>query len=822
MTEPTTTLWLRWSWRDLRKRWLLVLAIALIIAVGTGANAGLGSTAAWRRQSNDESFALLAMHDLRVSLAQGATLDAGALDAAARSIPHAAELAATEERLVGVTEVDASSGGDTVLVPGELVGLDVGAGELSVDRVHVFDGRSLTQADDGQPVGVLEHQFADHYHLPPTGAVRLSGGTVLSYVGVGTSPQHFIVTSRSMSVFAQAGLAVLFVPLSTAQELLGQPDQVNEIALTLVPGADRDLVQAELQAALDTLASGADGGTSGATITVREDEPAYRMLYEDIEGDQQFWNIIAALIFAGATFAAFNLITRIVEAQRREIGIGMALGLRSRRLAIRPVLIGVQIAVAGAIGGLAVGLLLDVWLQSVFQSVLPLPVFRAPFQPGVFARAAAVGFALPLVATIIPVWRAVRVEPVDAIRAGHLAARRGAGRSRMSWLRLPGRSYWRMPFRNLVRTPRRTALTALAIGAAITTMVFTIGLIDSFVRTMDDTEAELTHGAPARTAVELETFLPVAAPEVAAIAASPLVATAEPGLRLFGSIDARDQQVDLIIDLLDFRTAGWTPTVSEGSVDAVLDGGLVLSRKAADDLDVRVGETVRLHHPERVGFTYRMVDTDVPVAAIHPSPMRFTAYFDLSRAALFGMQGITNLVQITPAAGVTDEELLRGVFALPGVGSVQSVTAASKLFKDALAEYFGILRVAELLVLVLALLIAFNATSISVDERSREHATMQAFGLRPRSVLALVTVETVVVGVLGTIMGVAAGRGLLGWMTDSQMDQTVPDVGVIPYVSPATLVTAVALGVGAVAIAPIFTARRVSRVDIPSTLRVIE
>lgn len=820
MASPTTArLWLRWSWRDLRQRWLLVVAIALIIALGTGAYAGLGSTAAWRRQSNDESFALLHVHDLRVTLAQGAVVATGQLDQAILGIPHASWITATEERLSGVTEVDASSGDATVLVPGEVVGIDVTQGDLSVDGIHVFEGRGLTAADDGQLVGVLEHQFASYYDLPPSGSLHLSGGASLDYVGVGTSPQQFVVTSRSVSVFAQAGLAVLYLPLTTAQGLLGQPGQVNEAVLTLTPDADRDMVMQEIASALQ----GGDGTTTaGATITVREDEPAYRMLYEDIEGDQRFWNIIAALIFAGATFAAFNLITRIVEAQRREIGIGMALGLPSSRLAIRPMLIGVQIAVAGAVAGLAVGLLLDVWLQSVFQTVLPLPVFRAPFQPAMFARAAAIGFVLPLVATIIPVWRAVRVEPVDAIRTGHLAARTGGGRARMGWLRLPGRSYWRIPVRNLLRTPRRTAITALAIGASITTMVFTIGLIDSFVRTMDDTEAELTRGATSRSEVELETFLPVGAPQVAGIAAVPEVSSVEAGLRLFGTMGTGEDEVDLIIDLLDFRTARWTPTLTQGDVDQVLGGGIVLSRKAADDLGLSIGDMVTLNHPQREGLSYRMVDSTVTVAAVHPSPMRFSAYFDLGQAELFGLTGLTNLVQVTAADGVTDAELQRAVFGLPGVGSVQSVTAGTTLFKDALAEYFGVLRVAELIVLALALLIAFNATSISVDERAREHATMQAFGLRSRTVLALVTVETVLVGALGTGIGIIVGRGLLGWMTDTQMDQTVPDVGVVPYVSAGTLVIALLLGIGAVAIAPLFTARRVRGVDIPSTLRVVE
>ena len=40
--------------------------------------------------------------------------------------------------------------------------------------------------------------------------------------------------------------------------------------------------------------------------------------------------MFAILMLAGATFAAFNLTTRIVESQRRQVGIGLALGLPAR------------------------------------------------------------------------------------------------------------------------------------------------------------------------------------------------------------------------------------------------------------------------------------------------------------------------------------------------------------------------------------------------------------------------------------------------------------------------------------------------------------
>src|SRR5215469_17263835 len=98
-------LWLRWSWRDLRARWAQVFGLALAIALGTGTYAALLSTSAWRTQSNDASFALLHVHDLRVALSAGSAVPEGSLLAMTRRVPHAADVAGARERLIVPTQV---------------------------------------------------------------------------------------------------------------------------------------------------------------------------------------------------------------------------------------------------------------------------------------------------------------------------------------------------------------------------------------------------------------------------------------------------------------------------------------------------------------------------------------------------------------------------------------------------------------------------------------------------------------------------------------------------------------------------------------------
>jgi putative ABC transport system permease protein len=50
----------------------------------------------------------------------------------------------------------------------------------------------------------------------------------------------------------------------------------------------------------------------------------------------------------------------------------------------------------------------------------------------------------------------------------------------------------------------------------------------------------------------------------------------------------------------------------------------------------------------------------------------------------------------------------------------------------------------------------------------------------------------------------------------------LPDLEAVVTLAPASIVAAALVGIGAVALAPLLTARRLRRMDIPSTLRVVE
>jgi putative ABC transport system permease protein len=231
---------------------------------------------------------------------------------------------------------------------------------------------------------------------------------------------------------------------------------------------------------------------------------------------------------------------------------------------------------------------------------------------------------------------------------------------------------------------------------------------------------------------------------------------------------------------------------------------------------------VTLEHPAQRNGGFVTLRSRMDVAAVHPGPFRFNAYIDRSQLAEFGVPGLVNGLYVLPAPGRSMADVERELFGQDGVASVQPVATSSKIVQDSLDEFTAVFRVLELFILLLAILIAYNATSINADERARERATLFAFGLPLRRVVTLEVAEGVLIGALGTAFGVGAGLLVVRWVVTSTMRTTMPDMGLDVAISAGTVVTAIALGVLAVAIAPLLTVRRLRRMDIPGTLRVVE
>ena len=766
----------------------------------------------WRALSNDASYEAANTFDMRVSLGAGAFAERGAMLAAMNDVASS-YVSDAEERLILPAQVSVDADSGAVLVSGRIVGVDLREGGPRVNALHPAIGRGLTAADAGQDVIVLERNFAKFYDLPAEGEAVLSGGAPVSYVGHALSPEYFLVIPPEGGLLGQANFAAAFTSIETAQRLAGADGRVNDLVMTLAPASDADAVARALEGRFAEM---------GGEVSRRMDDPSIRLMVEDVEGDRQFNTVLAAVVFGGAALAAFNLAGRVVDAQRREIGVGMALGVPTPLIALRPLMFSAQVALLGVAFGLILGIAIARALGAYLTDFLPLPDWRTPFQIGPFAIAAAAGFAVPFIATLAPVWAGTRVAPIDAIRTGHLAARSGGLAWILSKMKIPGGALAQIPFRSVARSPRRTLLTCVAVGAVVAVMVAMFGLLNSFTDALARIEAETAGDSPNRVEMTFGALHREDSAVVQSVVGAETAARAEVGIRVGAALAANGAEFPVLLQLSDWDGGLWSPSVLDGSLDSRAPG-IAISKTAADALGAGVGDLATIRHPAANaagGFGLR--ETELPIIAVHAHPMRTNVHADIGGRAALGLDGLANFVQALPAPGASVDDLKREAFALPGVGSVQKATVASEALGDQFEQYTGILAFIVAAVAVLAMLIAYNTASIGMDERRREHATMFAFGVRVRAVLGMAMLESAVLGVISTLFGLGGGWLLLRWIVESLMPRTFPEMGVEIVLTPAALAIVAAVGVASTALAPALAARRLVRMDTPSTLRVME
>jgi putative ABC transport system permease protein len=217
-----------------------------------------------------------------------------------------------------------------------------------------------------------------------------------------------------------------------------------------------------------------------------------------------------------------------------------------------------------------------------------------------------------------------------------------------------------------------------------------------------------------------------------------------------------------------------------------------------------------------------MATTTVRVGAIHPDPIRSLAYLDRRYAARFGMDALTNIVQVVPTEGFDRTDLQHALFGVPGVSSAQPVARLGEVFDDVLDRFTGFLVLTAGAVLALGVLIGLNTTRIGVEERRREHATMLAFGVPLWRVTVGVVVEAAIIGVGATAVGLTAGYLTLRWILDALAERTLPDIGVVLHVGGTTVSMAAVVGVVALTLSPLLLVPRIARMDLSDTLRLME
>jgi putative ABC transport system permease protein len=266
-------------------------------------------------------------------------------------------------------------------------------------RYRLAEGRWFSAGEEkaGERVAVIERNLAQIAGLGVGDRITLTtaaGGSRFRIVGIATNQQ-------------EDGTA-LYVPLTTVRTLLGRPSGASAYWVR-TETRDHALVDRTTSRLEDRLAALGHETTSEIRyIAERNEVAANRSLTTTIA---LLGFVIVAMSIAGLA----NAITTNVLERTREIGILRCIGARARDVRRIFTAEGIALAIAGWLLGVPLGYVLNhVFVRLVWEVV----EVRVPalFPPANLLIALAGTIGLALLVLFLPVRRAVRFRPGDALR----------------------------------------------------------------------------------------------------------------------------------------------------------------------------------------------------------------------------------------------------------------------------------------------------------------------------------------------------------------------------------------------------------------------
>ncbi len=639
--------------------------------------------------------------------------------------------------------------------------------------------------------------------------------------------------------------------LPTAQVALGKEGVVDEVDVRGDDGVGASELRDRVAAALPAGAEALTGRQLAADST------------DSVKQSLGIFTTVL-LVFAGVallvgSFVIWNTFNVLVAQRRREVALLRAVGARRDQVLGGVLVEAVVIGLVSSALGLLAGIGLATGIRSLLAAAgIEIPTTTPTLEPRTVVVGLAVGLGVTCVAAVLPAWTASHVSPMEALRV-EVPTGRGSGRVRhaLGWFLLlagttmlvvcavvgdarwwtvvaclttfvglvavgpmlaramaravdHGRrgSGWRMAARNIGRSSRRAAATALALTIGLMVVVAmavtAASLKDSVSQAVSGGNRSDLILQPAGTGLGLS-------PKVADLLRTRDDVADVVELREWAArVDGKDTLVTGLgtAGLADVIDLG----VESGSLDALRPGRILVGTRQADDLGVGPGDPVVVTFPETGPRTFTVAGTFSKGSLINAS---YVVTLDDFEANVVSTMDGAVLMTMAPGTdpGGAKKTIQEALADYPDVEVMTpaDVTASAQASVD---QLLGIVTALLLLAVVVGVLGLVNTLALSVDERTRELAMLRAVGATRRQVRTVVRRESVLMSLLGAVTGIVLGVGFGVALARALVAEGITTVTLPWGMLAVYFVVATAVGV----LAALGPARRASKVDVLRSL----
>lgn len=785
------------AWRDMLAHKGQFAALIVLVSLGITSFVTFQNSYYDLRQSLDYAYERLRFSDATASVDKAPFSVARRLE----SVPGI-----DAARVRTVRDVGLERGRDDDRATARLVSIANDPGTVTVNDLYIEQGRYPAPGSRDEVVLHTKYSVDTGAALGDTLTLRIEGQRkTVRVVGLGTDPENLYPLRGEGDLPSPGDFAVVYVPERAIESLLGTRGSGNHVAVrapTMRPERLADLLEDELE-------------PYGFTETIlRADQASFSALEGEVAQNRVMARTLPVLVLAISAMSLFIALSRLVTAQRGEIGLAKAMGYSDGQLMMHYLSYALIIGAGGSVLGVGLGLLGARGMGGTYTGLLGLPFLQSGFYPGVVAVALAIAGTSCVIAALVPALNSARLAPAIAMHADpnrSLAGGKIPLVERALGPLMPQSFTFRVPLRNIFRARRRSLYTVLGIAFAMVLSVATVAMFDSMDFLLEDTFEKVERWD---IAAVFET--PQGDARASQIGRISGVERVQPALVLPVTLKANDRKESVSLTAMrpDADFHGFTDPVGASPADALQANQLVLAASTAQSLGVGTGSLVEVDSP-LVDKTVRM-----RVGSLSEETLGQPAFtsFEAARQLAGPLAGRYNAfyLEVDPTAA---ENIQDQLFDMPGAASVQVKDGLVERLKT-LMELFNVFGVVLLgFGSALAFVVVFTTFTANVTERTREIATMRTIGEDNVRLTVMITLENLLIAIAALPLGIWLGVQA----TDAMFASFSTDAYTIrAYIYPDSVARICALMLVVILLSEIPPVRRIFRLDLAEATKVME
>lgn len=483
----------------------------------------------------------------------------------------------------------------------------------------------------------------------------------------------------------------------------------------------------------------------------RDDIRDYASYIENSNSIVKLSNVFPVIFYGISILISLLSMERMVENDRREIGILKCLGFTKRKIRTKYLLFALLSTIIGGLLGAILGMkILPKLISDMYWAIFDIPFFKTNYDIKLILFGILFAAICICGATLYSINKVIKEPSVDLLRtkAPLKGKRILLERVKFIWKRIKFSN--KITIRNIIRYKKRVIVSIIGITGSTALILIGLALRDSIIDIPSQQYNGILHFDGMAYTKELsdQRYKEIFQDErvIETVRSQMIQATVEKNdvkLMIFEDIN----QIPLIADLTDITT---------GEKVFPEEGKVLVSKKLAELCNLKPGDKI----------TFNDIDYNYTFEVSHIVNNRYAHFAYISKETFEkSYHDYNSNIVLFNINNLSKEEHLKffeDILKNEEIMGIEDTSTQLELVSNDMQIINYVVIILVVLSSLLAFVVLYNLSNINIQERKKEIATLKVLGFYEKEVDNYITKENIIITIIGITLGIILGYFLSG------------------------------------------------------------